>query len=145
MSRENNSVRSVAWTSASTVLLYAGIALIVITALVLRYTSIGLAIHAAGAEPKAVDKSGLSVTRVRYACVMFAGFMASLSGAFPSIGDIHTFTEGMTRGAGHLAIAPVIFGKWRIGGTTLACLLFGGATALQFQLRRSVSVCPMRC
>jgi general nucleoside transport system permease protein len=115
-------------------LLYAGIALIVATALVLRYTSIGIAIHAAGAEPKAVDKSGLSVTRIRYGCVLFAGFMASLSGAFLSIGDIHTFTEGMTRGAGYLAIASVIFGKWRIGGTVLASLLFGAATALQFQL-----------
>jgi len=115
-------------------LLYLGIALIVATALVLRFTSIGLAIHAAGAEPKAVDKSGLSVTRIRYGCVLFAGFMASLSGAFLSIGDIHTFTEGMTRGAGYLAIASVIFGKWRIGGTVIACLLFGAATALQFQL-----------
>ena len=115
-------------------LLYVGIALIVLTALVLRYTSIGLAIHAAGAEPKAVDKSGLSVTRIRYGCVLFAGFMASLAGAFLSIGDIHTFTEGMTRGAGYLAIASVIFGKWRVGGTVLACLLFGAATALQFQL-----------
>jgi simple sugar transport system permease protein len=54
-------------------LLYAGIALIVATALVLRYTSTGIAIHAAGAEPKAVDKSGLSVTRIRYGCVLFAG------------------------------------------------------------------------
>jgi ABC-type uncharacterized transport system permease subunit len=115
-------------------LLYAGIALIVATALVLRYTSIGIAIHAAGAEPKAVDKSGLSVTRIRYGCVLFAGFMASLSGAFLSIGNIHTFTEGMTRGAGYLAIASVIFGKWRIGGTVIACLLVGVATALQFQL-----------
>jgi simple sugar transport system permease protein len=106
----------------------------VLTALVLHYTSIGLAIHAAGAEPKAVDKSGLSVTRIRYGCVLFAGFMASLAGAFLSIGDIHTFTEGMTRGAGYLAIASVIFGKWRVGGTVLACLLFGAATALQFQL-----------
>jgi general nucleoside transport system permease protein len=107
---------------------------IVVTALALRYTAVGLAIHAAGAEPRAVDKSGLSVTRIRYGCVLFAGFMASLAGAFLSIGDIHTFTEGMTRGAGYLAIASVIFGKWRIGGTTLACLLFGAATALQFQL-----------
>jgi simple sugar transport system permease protein len=115
-------------------LLYAGLAVIVVTALVLRYTSVGLAIHAAGAEPKAVDKSGLSVTAVRYGCVLFAGFMSSFAGAFLSIGDIHTFTEGMTRGAGYLAIASVIFGKWRIGGTVLACLLFGAATALQFQL-----------
>jgi simple sugar transport system permease protein len=115
-------------------LLYAGIALIAVTALVLRYTSVGLAVHAAGAEPKAVDKSGLSVTRIRYGCVLFAGFMSSLAGAFLSIGDIHTFTEGMTRGAGYLAIASVIFGKWKIGGTVFACLLFGAATALQFQL-----------
>jgi general nucleoside transport system permease protein len=66
--------------------------------------------------------------------VLFTGFMAALAGAFLSIGDIHTFTEGMTRGAGYLAIAAVIFGKWKILGTTLACMLFGGATAMQFQL-----------
>jgi general nucleoside transport system permease protein len=115
-------------------LFYLGVALIVATALVLRYTSIGLVIQAVGTEPKAVDKSGLSVTRIRYGCVLFAGFMSSLAGSFLSIGDIHTFTEGMTRGAGYLAIASVIFGKWKIGGTVLACLLFGAATALQFQL-----------
>jgi simple sugar transport system permease protein len=107
-------------------LLYAGIAIIVLTALVLRYTSIGIVIHAAGAESRAVDKSGISVTWVRYLGVMFAGFMSALAGAFLSIGDIHTFTEGMTRGAGYLAIAAVIFGKWTLSGTILACLLFGG-------------------
>ena len=115
-------------------LLYAGLAIIVLTALVLRYTSIGIVIHAAGAEPRAVDKSGVSVPWVRYLGVIFAGFMSALAGAFLSIGDIHTFTEGMTRGAGYLAIAAVIFGKWTVGGTVLACLLFGAATALQFQL-----------
>jgi ABC-type uncharacterized transport system permease subunit len=66
--------------------------------------------------------------------VLFAGFMSALAGAFLSIGDIHTFTEGMTRGAGYLAIAAVVFGKWTLTGAVLACLLFGGATALQFQL-----------
>jgi general nucleoside transport system permease protein len=115
-------------------LLYAGLAIIVLTALVLRYTSIGIVVHAAGAEPRAVDKSGVSVAWVRYLGVIFAGFMSALAGAFLSIGDIHTFTEGMTRGAGYLAIAAVIFGKWTVGGTVLACLLFGAATALQFQL-----------
>jgi simple sugar transport system permease protein len=115
-------------------LLYAGLIVIVLTALVLRFTSIGIAIKAAGSEPRAADKSGLSVTLIRYLCVLYTGFMASLAGAFLSIGDIHTFTEGMTRGAGYLAIASVIFGNWKIGGTTIACLLFGAATALQFQL-----------
>jgi simple sugar transport system permease protein len=115
-------------------LLYTGLLVIVATAIVLRITSVGIAVRAVGAEPRAADKSGLSVTRIRYGVVFFAGFMASLAGAFLSIGDIHTFTEGMTRGAGYLAIASVIFGKWNIGGTILACLLFGAATALQFQL-----------
>jgi ABC-type uncharacterized transport system permease subunit len=115
-------------------LLYLGIVIIVLTAMVMRYTSLGITIHAAGVEPRAVDKSGLSVTRIRYLVVLFTGFMAALAGAFLSIGDIHTFTEGMTRGAGYLAIAAVIFGKWKILGTTFACLLFGAATAMQFQL-----------
>ena len=100
----------------------------------LRYTSIGLAVHAAGAEPRSVDKSGLSVTRIALCAVLFTGFMSALAGAFLSIGDIHTFTEGMTNGAGYLALAAVIFGNWKIGRTMLACLLFGAATALQFQL-----------
>jgi ABC-type uncharacterized transport system permease subunit len=115
-------------------LLYLGIVIIGLVAIVMNYTSLGIAIHAAGVEPRAVDKSGLSVTRIRYLVVLFTGFMAALAGAFLSIGDIHTFTEGMTRGAGYLAIAAVIFGKWRILGTIFACLLFGAATAMQFQL-----------
>jgi ABC-type uncharacterized transport system permease subunit len=115
-------------------LLYLGLIIVILIAIVMRTTSLGIAIHAAGVEPRAVDKSGLSVARIRYLVVLFTGFMAALAGSFLSIGDIHTFTEGMTRGAGYLAIAAVIFGKWKILGTTFACLLFGAATAMQFQL-----------
>ena len=111
-----------------------GLALIALTSFVMRHTAIGLAVHAAGMEPRAVDKSGLSVRRIRYRAVLFTGLMSALGGTFLSIGDIHTFTEGMTRGAGYLAIAAVIFGNWKIGRTVGACLLFGAATALQFQL-----------
>jgi simple sugar transport system permease protein len=60
--------------------------------------------------------------------------LSAIAGCFLSIGDIHTFTEGMTSGAGYLAIAAVIFGNWRVGRMLLACLLFGAATALQFFL-----------
>jgi len=115
-------------------LLYAGLVIIAIAAWVLRDTAVGLAVRAVGAEPRAVDKSGLSVTRVRYGAVLFAGVMSALAGCFLSIGDIHTFTEGMTNGAGYLALAAVIFGNWRIGRMIFACLFFGAATALQFQL-----------
>ncbi|HIV72388.1 MAG TPA: ABC transporter permease [Candidatus Aquabacterium excrementipullorum] len=115
-------------------LLYAGLVVVALIAWMMRYTAAGLALHAAGAAPKAVDKSGLSVTAIRYGAVMLTGVMSALAGCFLSIGDIHTFTEGMTNGAGYLAIAAVIFGNWRIGRMLGACLLFGAATALQFQL-----------
>lgn len=115
-------------------LLYAGLVVVVMVGWALRSTAVGLAVRAAGAEPRAVDKSGWSVTAIRYGAVMTTGVMAALAGCFLSIGDIHTFTEGMTSGAGYLALAAVIFGNWRIGRTLCACLLFGAATALQFQL-----------
>lgn len=115
-------------------LLYLAFAIIVAVALVMRYTALGLAIHAAGAEPQALDKSGGSVLRVRYGAIVFTGVMAALGGAFLSLGDIHTFTEGMTNGAGYLALVGVIFGNWKVFRTMGACLFFGAATALQFQL-----------
>jgi len=115
-------------------MLYLGFALVIATLLVLRYTSLGLAIRAAGADPRSLDNAGLSVIKIRYAVVLFAGIMSAFGGTFLSIGDIHTFTEGMTNGAGYLAIAAVIFGNWRVGRTLGACLLFGVATAMQFHL-----------
>tara|TARA_R110002110_G_scaffold1358_6_gene5745 strand:+ start:11593 stop:12513 length:921 start_codon:yes stop_codon:yes gene_type:complete len=115
-------------------LVYLAIVIVLGTGFVLRYTSIGIVIKAAGEDPRAVDKSGMSVVALRYGVVIFAGFTSALAGAFLSIGDIHTFTEGMTNGVGYLAIAAVIFGNWKVGRVVFACLLFGGATALQFQL-----------
>ncbi|WP_066267162.1 ABC transporter permease [Hydrogenophaga palleronii] len=115
-------------------LLYAALVLIVVVAWVMRSTSLGLTVHAAGTAPQAAANSGLAVNRIRYGAVLFTGFMSALAGCFLSIGDIHTFTEGMTSGAGYLAIAAVIFGNWRLGRMLLACVLFGAATALQFQL-----------
>jgi len=115
-------------------LLYLAFGVAIVIALVLRRTALGLAIHAAGAEPAALDKSGGSVRRIRYGVVLFAGVMSALGGAFLSLGDIHTFTEGMTNGAGYLALVGVIFGNWKTGRTVFACVFFGAATALQFQL-----------
>ena len=115
-------------------LVWLAFALAIGVAALLRFTALGLAVHAAGAEPVALDKSGGSVRRVRYGAVLFAGAMSALGGAFLSLGDIHTFTEGMTNGAGYLALVGVIFGNWKTARTVFACLFFGAATALQFQL-----------
>ena len=102
--------------------------------LLLARTGLGVTIRAAGDAPLAVANSGRSVVAVRYAAIFATGVLSALGGIFLSIGDIHTFTEGMTRGAGYLAIVAVIFGNWQIGRTIVACLIFGAATALQFQL-----------
>lgn len=115
-------------------LFYVGIVLIVATWLLIAHTSFGLAVRAVGEDPIAADKAGLDVGRVRYLGVLYAGGMTGVAGCFLSIADLNTFTEGMTKGAGYLALASVIFGNWIGWRTTLACILFGAATALQFLL-----------
>jgi len=115
-------------------IVYLAIALAIMVSLFMNYTPFGLAVRAAGVDPVAADHAGISVVTVRYAAVMFAGLCSALAGVFISLGNIHTFTEGMTSGAGYLAITAVIFGNWRVWRMVGACLLFGAATALQFQL-----------
>jgi len=116
-------------------LLYAGLLVLAATAWTMHHTALGIALHAVGVSPRAVDQSGVSVVKLRYGAVLFSGVMSAAAGCFISIGDIHTFTEGMTNGTGYLVIAAIIFGNWKIGRTALACLLFGAATAMQFQLQ----------
>ena len=113
---------------------YAGLLFVAAIWAMLKYTSFGLAVRAVGDEPRSADKAGIPVVRTRWLAVLITGFMAGLAGSFLSIADINTFTENMTNGAGYLALAAVIFGGWGIGRTMGACLLFGAATALQFQL-----------
>lgn len=113
-------------------LAYLSILMVLVTWLLLKYTSFGLAVRAVGEDPRAADKAGISVARTRYLGVLYAGILAGLGGAFMSVADSNTFTENMTKGAGYLAITAVIFGGWNPWHTLAACLLFGFATALQF-------------
>jgi len=115
-------------------LLYFGLLVIVAIWAMLKFTSFGLSVRAVGDEPRAADKAGIDVARTRWKAILITGGMAGLAGAFISVADISTFTENMTNGAGYLALAAVIFGGWNIGRTVAACLLFGAAMALQFQL-----------
>ena len=115
-------------------LVYVGLGVVVLLWAMLEYTALGLAIRAVGEDPRAADQAGIPVGLVRYVGVLVAGAMAGLAGVFISVGDIHTFTEGMTNGQGYLALAAVISGGWTGWRTLAACLLFGTATALQFQL-----------
>ncbi len=113
-------------------LTYVGLILVVVTWWILVKTSFGLSVRAVGEDPRAADQAGISVARTRYLGVLYAGALAGLGGSFMSVADSNTFTEGMTRGAGYLAITAVIFGGWSAFKTLGACLLFGFAAALQF-------------
>jgi simple sugar transport system permease protein len=115
-------------------LVYVAFALCAATTWLVNKTPFGLAVRAVGENPRAADQAGLDVARIRFLAVLYAGASAGLAGVFISLASISTFTEGMTNGAGYLAVTAVILGGWRSGGVLGACLLFGAATALQFLL-----------
>jgi general nucleoside transport system permease protein len=115
--------------------------LIVILAYVVLFkTPIGLRIRSVGEHPRAADTVGISVYGVRYAAVITSGILAALGGAFLSIGFVGSFAENMTSGRGFIALAAVIFGKWRPGWAFAACLLFGFGFALAIPLQREAGI-----
>ena len=98
-------------------------------------TRFGLRLRSVGENPEAADAAGVSVSRVRYSGVLLAGVLAGLGGAYLSIGQSSLFTRNMTAGRGFIALAALIFGKWRPVQTLLACLLFGFTEALSNQMQ----------
>jgi simple sugar transport system permease protein len=115
-------------------LVWFALALVVITWVVVFRTSPGLRLRSAGENPLAAETAGLSVVRTRYIGVMTSGALAALGGAFLSIGFVHSFSQNMTAGRGFIALAALIFGRWRPGGALAATLLFGFGSALAQRL-----------
>jgi simple sugar transport system permease protein len=110
-------------------------ALVPITWYVLYSTTFGLRLRAVGENPEAADTAGIRVLAVRYAAVVISGMLAAVGGAYLSIGQSSLFTRNMTAGRGFIALAALIFGKWRPVQTMLACLLFGLAEAVSIQMQ----------
>ena len=114
-----------------TALVYVLYAVVVLVAWALYRTRWGLRVRAVGEHPKAADTVGIKVNRTRYRTILLAGAIAGLGGAYFSLVSVAGFNREMTGGAGYIALAAVIFGKWDPIRATLAALLFGFASNLQ--------------
>src|SRR5688572_4953340 len=115
-------------------------ALVPVTWYVLYRTPFGLRLRAVGENPEAADAAGISVNKIRYTAVLLSGALAAIGGAYLSIGQSSLFTRNMTAGRGFIALAALIFGKWRPVQTMLACLLFGFTEAVSIQMQGVVKL-----
>jgi ABC-type uncharacterized transport system permease subunit len=114
--------------SAIVYLMYVAVAAVYVG---LFHTRWGLRVRAVGEHPQAADTVGINVNRSRFWNVALAGAVAGLGGAYFTIGSVGAFSKDMTSGAGFIALAAVIFGRWDPIRATLAALLFGFASNLQ--------------
>lgn len=121
--------------SGHNLLVYAAVLAVPAVAWLVGRTRFGLRLRAVGESPAAVDTAGVSVEALRYRALLVAGVLCGLAGAYLSIAQNAGFIRDMTAGKGYLALAALIFGKWRPVPAVLACLLFALADAVQVRLQ----------
>ena len=120
--------------SGHSILVYLAFAAVPFTWWVLFRTRFGLRLRAVGENPGAVDTAGISVTWLRYRAVMCTGVLCGFAGAYLAVAQNAGFVKDMTAGKGFIALAALIFAKWRPVPVMFACLLFGflDAVAIRF-------------
>ena len=121
--------------SGHSMLVYVAVLCVPATAWLLYRTRFGLRLRAVGENPAAVDTAGVSVVGLRYAAVAITGVLCGLAGAYLSMGLSAGFLREMTAGRGYIALAALIFAKWRPWYALMACTLFGllDAIAIRYQ------------
>jgi len=115
-------------------MIWAVMALVVVSYFVMFRTPLGLRIRACGEHPRAADTVGINVYGLRYFSVILSGMLAAAGGAYLTVGFLGTYNENVTAGRGFIALAALIFGNWRPFGAFGAALLFGLSTAIAFRL-----------
>ena len=121
--------------SGHNLLTYLTLIIVPLSAVILYRSRFGLRLRAVGEMPKAVDSAGISVSWVRFRAVIIAGVLCGIAGAYLSTGQGAGFVREMSAGKGYIALAAVIFGKWRPVAAFLACLLFGFLEAASARLQ----------
>lgn len=121
--------------SGHNVLVYLTIVVLPLVAILIYRTRFGLRLRAVGENPHAVDTAGISVAGLRYRAMLLCGVLCGIAGAYLSTAHAAGFVRDMTAGKGYLALAAMIFGKWKPVPTVAACLLFAFADALQIRLQ----------
>jgi simple sugar transport system permease protein len=121
--------------SGHNLLVYVAAAAVPLVAWVVYRTRFGLRLRAVGENPSAVDTAGISVTAMRYQALIVTGVLCGVAGAYLSTAHNASFIRDMTAGRGYLALAALIFGKWRPVPALFACLLFAFTDAVQIRLQ----------
>ncbi len=116
--------------SGHTILVYIALAMVPLTWWVLYSTRFGLRMRAVGENPAAVDTAGVSVVGLRYAAVIICGVLCGIAGAYLATALQAGFVKDMSAGRGFIALAALIFAKWRPWHALYACLLFGFLQAM---------------
>jgi simple sugar transport system permease protein len=118
-----------------TVLTYAAVGVVALVWWVLFRTRLGLTVRAVGEDPAAADAAAISVGRYRWGAVVTCGALAGLGGAVLVVDQLQQFQPGITAGAGWIAIALVIFGRWNPIWVAIGGLVFGLTEALQLSIQ----------
>ena len=121
--------------SGHNIIVYAAFAAVPLTWWVVYRTRFGLRLRAVGENPASADAAGISVTGLRYAAVLCCGLLCGIAGTYLATAQNAAFVREMTAGQGYIALAAMIFGKWRPFPTMMACLLFGFLDAVAIRLQ----------